>query len=230
MHINITDPPTLHMSPANLPLENVDLFKYLGAQITADNSLDREIGVRLSTAAKSFAKYKYTAFRNDQLSLESRIRLFQTTVVPALLYAAETWTLTTAQKRRLEVAYNKYVRDILNIRWWQHRTTEEVLRIADLPPFERYLASRTLRWYGHVRRSPPNSLLHYCLTPRIVSIVGNMQPSTRLMRCVNEAINVCVKYYPYAYVPHAEDIVLNQVANLHSYERRWSIVELPPLP
>jgi hypothetical protein len=84
--------------------------------------------------------------------------MYKVHVISALLYAAETWVTTSTQEDRLAALYNAQVRQICGVKWWHFRTNEDVLAAAELPSFRLLLASRRLRWVGHLHRMDPKRM------------------------------------------------------------------------
>jgi hypothetical protein len=154
-------------------------FRYLGHRLTHDATIDCELGHRLACARANWAKYRTTVFLNKDLSTATKIRMFKIYIISALLYAAETWATTAEQEGRLATLYQGYVRQICGVRWWHFKPTEEVLTAAGLPSFRLLLASRRLRWVGHLHRMDPRRMTRTFLpaAPTINDINTTTRPS-----------------------------------------------------
>jgi hypothetical protein len=154
-------------------------FRYLGHRLTHDASLDCELGHRLACARASWTKYRTTIFLNKDLSTSTKIRMFKIYIISALLYAAEAWTTTSVQEDRLATLYNGYARQVCGVRWWHFKHTEEVLTAAGLPPFRLLLASRRLRWVGHLHRMDHSRMTRSFLpaVPTINDVITATRPS-----------------------------------------------------
>ena len=67
--------------------------KYLGQQLTFDNNaVEREIDNRIKAGWSKFHQYKQE-LTNKRYDLFDRLRLFQATITPTVLYACQTWTI-----------------------------------------------------------------------------------------------------------------------------------------
>ena len=137
-------------------LETVGSFKYLGA-IVSDEGSRKEILSRIAQATMVFHKLD-SLWRDKSLNLKSKIRLMRTLVISILLHACESWTLTAELERKISVTEMKFYRRILNIRYQDHVTNDEVRNkiTAVVGPLETFLSTvkrRKLRWFGHVVRS-----------------------------------------------------------------------------
>ena len=75
-----------------LPIEGS--MKYLGRQICFDQPHEVEIQNRKNAAWKKFHVLK-EKLTNKKYSLSSRLKVFNGTVTPTMLYGCCTWTLTT---------------------------------------------------------------------------------------------------------------------------------------
>ena len=144
--------------------------------------------------------------------------IFKVAVLPALLYCAETWDATEAQLSGLRVQYNNFLRDITGSKWWQYQSTEDLLFTTHMPPFERYTASRVLRWFGHVERM---DITHrdakLFLSPDLLDCEEQQPTAIRSARrttfktAVDRAMRTAIQFYPDDFVPTPLDIVTNRV-------------------
>ena len=71
-------------------IENVDSFIYLDSVLP--NFTD-DIIRRTALAAQSFGRLQAVIWRNRDINLNLKVRLFNSLIVPIATYAAETWTL-----------------------------------------------------------------------------------------------------------------------------------------
>ena len=69
-----------------------------------------------------------------------------------LLYACETWKTTNQITRRLLIFVNKCLRRIMNIKWTDKITNEELWRIANQKSIENQIKRRKWNWIGHTLR------------------------------------------------------------------------------
>jgi hypothetical protein len=212
-------------------------FRYLGCIVTADLDWGKEVESRLRSAQHNWQRDKVSVFMNRRLPLQTRVRHFRVTVLVALLYGAECWTLTAAQSTHLAAAYHCFIRQMLNIYWWHHRSTNDILYMARLPPFTRLLASRTIRWYGHVHRMDPARLTAAAFDIKVAApictkcgfetvafafcpMTGEGHLPQRTSFCafktwekhVQEAITTAVEHFPFRYVPDWDAIIGDRAA------------------
>ena len=67
-----------------------------------------------------------------------------------MLHGTETWTLTSALKKRLDGCYTRMLRMALNISWRSHTTNW--LLYGDLPPVSLKVQQGRMRLAGHCMR------------------------------------------------------------------------------
>ncbi|CAH1250103.1 Hypp8768 [Branchiostoma lanceolatum] len=90
-----------------------------------------------------------------RISPQTKIRLYNSLVLPILTYGRETWTLTAAQERRLDAFDTKCQRRILGIRWYDHISNDILRERSNQPPLSGKLRSARLRLLGHLIRAEP---------------------------------------------------------------------------
>ena len=158
-----TDSP-LSITCGDQHIEQVVHFKYLGSIIESTGSTTKEVLTRIGQANGAFNRLR-KVWRSQSFSIRLKLRLFNSNVMPVLLYAAETWHLNQEQERRILAFENTCLRRILNIRW-QQRITNQSIRDKTGQPLVTYIIRvRRWRYLGHVLRMDnlrlPNAALHW---------------------------------------------------------------------
>ena len=134
----------------------VTSFKYLGAFVSDDGSKP-EAPSRIAQATAAHTKLK-PIWRDNNISLGSKVKLMRSLVISILLYACESWTLTAELEKRTQAFEMRCYRRILNILCKDHVTNEEVRRkiqaaIGEYDELLTLVKKRNQRWFGHVSRS-----------------------------------------------------------------------------
>ena len=134
----------------------VTIFKYLGAVVSDDGSKP-EILSRIAQATAALTKLK-PIWRDNNISLGSKVKLMRSLVISIFPYACESWTLTAELKKRTQAFEMRCYRRLLNISYKDHVTNEEVRRkiqaaIGEYDELLTLVKKRQLRWFGHVSRS-----------------------------------------------------------------------------
>ena len=135
------------------PIERVEHFIYLGSQVTTNGSLETEIRRRLAIAAGSFNSMK-AIWNSSSYTLQTKLRLFNSNVLPVLLYGSECWSPTKAQLSRCLAFENNCLRRILGITWRDRVRNTTIREITCQPPVTSVIKKRRWRWLGHILRMP----------------------------------------------------------------------------
>ena len=77
-------------------------FTYLGTLICDNGSIKPKLECRISEAWKAFHKLKNT-WRQRNISLDTKISIYRASVLPCLLYSAETWTIIDTDRHTDDV-------------------------------------------------------------------------------------------------------------------------------
>ena len=162
--------PSLHEAAPSLPeifiggsqIEVLSASKYLGSWYSADCSLTKELTARIGMATGA-ARRLLHIWRDKAIGLRTKIRFFKSLVLTILLHGAESWPLTGKEVQRLEVFQQRWLRQILNISYWQCISNEVVLQRARLPSIEVRTRQLRMSWLGHVIRLGPTRLPYQAL-------------------------------------------------------------------
>ena len=86
-------------------------FKYLGAVVSDDVS-NPEVLSRIAQATAALTKLK-AIWRDNDLSLVSKVKLMETLVTSIFLYACGSWTLTAELEKRMQASVMRCYRRLL---------------------------------------------------------------------------------------------------------------------
>ena len=128
----------------------------LGAVVSDDGSKP-EVLSRIAQATAALTKLK-PIWRENNISLGSKVKLMCSLVISIFLYACESWTLTAELEKRTQAFEMRCYRRLLNISYKDHVTNEEVRRkiqaaIGEYDELLTLVKKRKLRWFDHVSRS-----------------------------------------------------------------------------
>ena len=88
--------------------------------------------------------------------VNARAHLFNTDVLPALLYGCETWTIRETDKMKLLTTQRAMERKVLQIRLRDRIRNEEIRKRTLFKDAYDDATERKLRWAGHVARRHDN--------------------------------------------------------------------------
>ena len=137
-------------------LGTITSFKYIGAVVSDDGSKP-EVLSRIAQATTALAGLG-PIWRDNNISLGSRVKLMRSLVISIFLYVCESWTWTAELEKRTQAFEMRCYRGLLNILYRDHVTNVEVRRKiqAAIGEYDKLLIlvkKRKLRWFGHVSRS-----------------------------------------------------------------------------
>ena len=136
-------------------LVTVTSFKYLGAVVSDDGSKP-EVFSRIAQATAALTKLK-PIWRDNNISLGSKVKLMRSLVISTFLYACESWTLTAKLEKRTQAFEMRCYRRLLNISYKDHVTNEVRRKIQtatdEYDELLTLVKKRKLRCFGHVSRS-----------------------------------------------------------------------------
>jgi len=126
-------------------IERVQEYRYLGQLTSFANKTEKELKVRRGNAWKAFWAQKQNF--KSKMSLATKIPIFESTVIPVLLYGAQSWALTAKQQKKIQVTQNAMIRSILGIKLSDKVSNEEIYKKSGV-------IARTLKfkYAGHVVR------------------------------------------------------------------------------
>ena len=84
------------LMPNGEPLEEVDCFKYLASQVSADGGCERDVLHRMNEVYRAWGTLK-SMLSNGGLRIKAKKCLYEGVIVPTTLYGAETWGMISAE-------------------------------------------------------------------------------------------------------------------------------------
>ena len=140
-------------------LEEVDKFPHLGSIVSRDGGTEQDIAVRIGKATGAF-KILRPIWTSRVISVQTKLRLFNSNVKTVLLYACETWRSTKASTNKLQTFINKCLRNILRIRWEDRVRNEDLWERTGQERIETVVTRRKWNWMGHILRRPKSITCH----------------------------------------------------------------------
>ena len=105
----------------NMLIENVQGYVYLGQHYSIkEKNHDKEIQRRIIAGWAAYAKHRDIFKSNIAICLKRQV--YNSCVLPAMTYDAETWTLTKQTENKLAAAQTKMERSMLNIAYNDRKT------------------------------------------------------------------------------------------------------------
>ena len=145
-----------------MTIQTVDHFNYLGSILDLKGDIRREAANRRGKASAVFKKLG-RVWRNNALSLKTKLRFFNSIVVSVLLYGCETWTSLREVEEKMRRFESNCLRKIMKVRWYQHVSEEEIRGRSGQPSIIGKMKTRRWLYFGHVLRMPEGRLPLECI-------------------------------------------------------------------
>ena len=171
-------------------LEEVENFRYLGVDIAADGSQEGEVKHRVGEGAKILGALR-SVWKETSVSRQAKMGMYESIVVPTVMYGCEAWALNAKERKKLEVLEMKCLRTIAGVRWFDRIRNE---RVREMCGGKRSLLERAeqgvLKWFGHVERMGEERLTKRIYKSEVVGTRGRGRPRRRWRDGVKEALSM----------------------------------------
>ena len=132
-------------------IKETDKFTYLGCVVSKEGGTGEDIKSRINKARFTFNSLR-PIWSSQPLSMNNKLRIFNTNVKSVLLYGSETWHVTKTNSTKLQTFINKCLRYILKIRWPEKITNLDLWNRTKQKPVSQEIAQRKWGWIGHTLR------------------------------------------------------------------------------
>ena len=138
-------------------IERVSEFTYLGSIISETGGTDEDITTRIRKAQSAFSMLM-PVWKEKCIRLQTKLSIFNTKVKSTLLYGSETWRWMKLLTKILQTFINKCLRKVLNIRWPEVVSNEDLWERTQQSRIEESIERRKWKWIGHTLRKPENNI------------------------------------------------------------------------
>ena len=137
------------------PIEKVNEYTYLGQIMAFNDRSNKILEVRIKKAWRNFWALKQF-YKSKKLSVTAKTKILETCTIPALLYGAQTWTLTKRQIKKLQATQRRMERSILNLKLKDKVSIKKIRQKTKLKDVG-YLAKKLkFKFIGHTYRASDN--------------------------------------------------------------------------
>ena len=195
-------------------LEQVPEFVYLGAVISEDGSCEADIKRRIGLAAGTFGSLT-TVWKAKNITIKTKEKVYETMVVPILLYGSECWSLRKTDERKIQTAEMSWLRRMIGISRLQ-RIRNEVIRkrLGQEITLVHRIQERRLKWFGHVSRMSQEKIPYVALHTKIHGQRNRGRPRRRWIDIISEDLE-------------QKGLSMNEVAKLMPDRNAWREVTRP---
>ena len=137
------DDPTFSISGNQL--KNSENFTYLVSSLSFSGDLTNEIQRHINPASSAFGRLSRRVFGNQDLSIHTKIVVYDAVVISTIIYGCVTWNPYRRHIRLLEFFSIRRLQLILGLRSRHKVTHSEVRSMAGISSIESMLLHRQLR-------------------------------------------------------------------------------------
>ena len=144
--------PPLNITIYGKPIKHVSEFVYLGHKLSCTNDGTAAVKHRIGLGWAAFEKNK-NILVSKRIPLHIKTKIYNTYVLPVVLYGLECVNWTTKLCQTVEVFQNHIMRFMTNHRLLDHIPIEKLRKATKLIPITSIIKSKVLKLYGHIKRS-----------------------------------------------------------------------------
>merc|ERR1712002_898071 len=96
-------------------MEEVEIYRYLGVDISNDSGMGEEVNNRIGEARRAWGALK-DVWRKRHISREAKVGVYEGIIELSLLYGCETWELKVQDRRRMEEGEMNCLRNFCGLR------------------------------------------------------------------------------------------------------------------
>ena len=154
---------------------------------------DEEDIKRRKTLATTAMENNNNLWKNKwKISINKRIRLYDTLIKSILTYNCGTWGLRNTDERNLNSFHRKQLRKILGIKWPHTITNHKLYELTNSEELSKTIAARRWKLLGHILRlnanTPARKSMKYYFEERKTSKKFFGRPRTTLVSTINKDI------------------------------------------
>ena len=142
----------LNVSMNDIRMEEVESYRYLGVDISADGRMVEEVSHRIGEARKvSGALQKL--WKKRHIAQQAKIGMYEGIVEPSLMYGCEAWVLNVRERRKVESVESDSLRRICGVGRLDRVPNVEIRRRCNRGVnVGEKIDGGVLRWFGHIER------------------------------------------------------------------------------
>jgi len=92
----------------------------------------------------------------SRISLSTKLRLYNTCILPIFLYGSECWAITKEDAHRINALHQWCLHMLLGIKWYHFIFNNEVRRQTNQPLLKEIIQARHLTLFGHIAQMDDN--------------------------------------------------------------------------
>lgn len=164
-------------------IEQVNHFKYLGAEITSHGNLYNEVREQTMKGARISGCLREIVWKNKYLNTESKTRIYKTAVRPIITYAAETRSDTNRTLQLMRTVEMKTLRTIQGKTLHDRIRNEDIRQQCEIQDIGRWVRQRRRFWNKHIKRMEDSRLVKAAKMNNPVGKRSQGRPPKRWREC-----------------------------------------------
>ncbi|XP_039278913.1 uncharacterized protein LOC120350317 [Nilaparvata lugens] len=132
-------------------IERMDSFVYLASMVNPEGGAEDDVKTCIRKANGVFSQL-YTVWRNNKISKQTKLQIFNSNVKSVLLYGCETWNVTAEIRTKLQSSINQSLQKIECVWWPDMISNEELWHNTGQMPIDIEIRKRKWMWIGHTLR------------------------------------------------------------------------------
>ena len=170
-------------------LELVSQFVYLGSLLQNDGRIDGEIDRRVNAGLRVVGATSSLS-RNLEVDQKCKLAVYESVVVPTLMYASETWVWKGNHRSKVVATEMKYLRSMCGKTRMDRIRNEDIKNTCGVrKDVSEKVCENMLRWFGHVERMDESRLTKVISTGRVNGVRSRGRPR----KCWEDQILECLK-------------------------------------
>ena len=112
MTINVPSPTPVQFDKQDLC--STDKFTYLGSILSIDGGAEKDVKSRLNKERNAFRSMT-TVWKFSQYTVNTKIKLYKSCILPVLLYGSENWRMTEQDINKLSTFHTQNLQSFLKV-------------------------------------------------------------------------------------------------------------------
>ena len=145
-----------YLPAAQTERSKTDVGLWHTVKLTTSSAVAVSFGTANNSSFESILSVREAMFMLDQniwrsnITLKTKLLLYNTCILPIFLYGAETWSVTATSSKKIDTLDNWCLRCILSIHWTELITNDEVCYRTEQPFLSDTVRRRRLSFCGHL--------------------------------------------------------------------------------
>ncbi|MGL4388826.1 MAG: reverse transcriptase domain-containing protein [Brevinema sp.] len=139
-------------------IKHTKSIKYLGAIINENGDLSEELNNRIQKTNTIYNSLRTLLFSKKEIAKHTKVKIYKTVLIPALIYGCESWTQTKEMQRKIETCEMKTLRRIEGVTKMDKIRSTIIRQRLKIESVKKTIEKRQLSWLGHLIRMDENKI------------------------------------------------------------------------